>query len=138
MTTLNRLWSLWDMYKLDASAFQSAIVILHQTIAMVENNPRTANALMSASNVEITADQLKRLNGHIKTLGCPITEMTVCDLIAELNGTKWDAKTLSHIPSTTFDSYGQQAINVSKTLERELKLKLVYVIDSSKSEYYES
>jgi hypothetical protein len=125
------------MYKLDASAFQSAIVILHQTIAMVESNPGVANNLMSASNVEGTVDQLERLNTHIKTLGCPITEMAVCDLIKELKYTKWDTKTLSDIPSITFDGYGQQAINVSNTLGRELKLKLVYVIDSSKSEYYE-
>ena len=126
------------MYKLDASAFHEAIVILRNTISMVENNPQVAQREMSELNIKGTIEQLTKLNAHVKVLACPITEMAVDDLIGELNRKKWNANTLSNVPSITFDIYGQQAINISKTLERELKLKLVYVLDASRGNFYKA
>jgi hypothetical protein len=124
------------MYKLDASAYHEAIVILHGTIALVQSNPQWRYKGMTQSNANSTINQLKRLSIHVETLKCPIAKMAIDDVVKDLGGMQPDKEAGELRTILTYDNYGQLAINISKTLERELKLKLVFVIDPSRANYY--
>ena len=116
------------MYKLDASAFHNAVVILQQTIATVQKANFPTHSDMSREMRNVSIKQLNKFKTHTEVLGCPVSSMAVNDAIGLLSGNG----------KFTYFQYGQMAASISNTLRNELTLQHVYVLDPSRVAYYKA
>lgn len=122
-----RLWSLWDMYKIDAHEFHKAVVILQQTLHFVAMDKQRAYTKITPVNKSIAKQQLENLKAHIQALCCPVSVMGADDLIRELYRSD----------DFTYDSYGQMAMSLTNTFENELTLRKVYVLDPLRTHFFQ-
>jgi hypothetical protein len=102
-----KLWSLWDMLKVNAAAFYDAISMLR----LVEAGIKSISDPKKADNMEgdfriATAIKLTKLQGELRTLGTPITGMAAAELCDRVRG--------AHL------SYEEFADLVGRTLKQKL------------------
>jgi hypothetical protein len=115
------------MYKLNASAFYEAVVVLQQTIAFVEKDRASASKVMGPGARPATIAQLEKLKEHVDTLRCHVSSMAAADLIGHL----------TNDITMTYHDYGTLALNLRNTFKNELTLQTVFVMDPKRSDFYE-
>jgi hypothetical protein len=130
------LWSLWDMFELEAGAFYDATTHLSSLVSWIGATTSTRGEdtkgkvfhedtkLDDAGRVYIST-KLAQLRGHLETLGARVTLLAVDDLLkfAEYEWTTW-----GHVK--------ERLDEISNTLKRELSLLTLLVLESREQAYF--
>ncbi len=120
------LGSLWDMYELNASAFQEAITVLTQAITMVDGRQRPAQfAKMTAENCNAVIDNITGLGKAIQSLNVPVTRQTAVELLKTMQSEE-----------LTFMQCANLLLALAHTLRRELLTVKVFALDADRAKFY--
>lgn len=127
-----RLWSLWDMLKLDAGAFQDAAT----AIAAFEGRLNGFHDAERAYPVDDEVrDIFKRLahdlTPHLDTLDVPLTWMAADRLVTCLTRTDLPQK-------LTYEDVSRLLGDISLRLKDELVLRSIYVLKQEEAKYFDS
>lgn len=114
------------MYKLDASAFHEAVLILRGTVELANRNPTGPNEQMSERSRNMSCKMLEELKTHTVVLQLPVCAMAIDELVQYLER------------ECTYYAYAQMALNISATFKRELRLRQVYALDAERGQFFET
>jgi len=126
-----RVWSLWDMLKLDANAFyRVALNINSAQVLIEERNHSTAEYSNPMGDLVVIRHLLQRaqeLRDSLSQLGANITISIVDEHIWQLNSD------IKPSPSEIVEYYKY----ISKALEHELSSIKIFIVSSDKAQYNE-
>jgi hypothetical protein len=116
-----------DMYRLEASRYHEAIIILQQTIDLTDGRQRVPQLeRMTVRSTRESFDMLTRFEAVIETLHVPVTKLTAFDL-----------KTILHDGGLTYIQCGELLLNLTQTLRRELQSVKVFSLGADRAAFYE-
>ncbi len=116
------------MLKLNARAFFEAVSKLDRLLGLIRFTQANRALVMDENQRTTFRQAIKELAESIKPLGVRISEMAVADTLTALDAT----------PPINVGTFENLLGNIGQTLERELSLTNVFVIDAEKAKYFES
>jgi hypothetical protein len=126
------LWSLWDMLKIKAADFVSAIQALQRYEAIIIEFPDTV--MKDGSDLALNRDSkvacniwLSEAKEHFDKLGASTTSKAARDLLKALD-----------TPSFTWRQWGSALRELSNTFKREIESVPLYVVNSRFTSYLEA
>jgi hypothetical protein len=126
-----RLWSLWDMLKINARGFYRTLLNVHAAQLLVEERKKDTDAYLAPiADQKLLDDLLRRaklFQGHALNLGAPVTASLAEHHIWTIgSNTKPSQKEL-------VEAYN----NLIITLEHELSTIFLFAIEAEKKRYFE-
>jgi hypothetical protein len=131
-----RLWSLWEMFELKASAFHQAATQIASTSAWVgassyvQNEEPTSRTFHENENLDIhdlrfLRGRLEALREHLDALGARVTLLAVNEAIDNLRS-----------PEATWGHAKIRLDEISNTLRRELTSATILSLETREQAYY--